>query len=82
MKERLEFLEKNLQLRSTQAHVETLEKKFELYIVKNDILLQENQALMQRVETLEEQLTSKMKILTTDVSNMQKKNWQLSNGSV
>ena len=60
MKERMAFLEKNLHLRSTQAHVGTLEKKLELYIVKND--------------TLEEQLTSKVKILTTDVSDMQKKN--------
>lgn len=58
MKERLEILEKNLQLMSTHAQVDTLEKKLELYIVKNDRLLQENQALKQRVETLEEQLTS------------------------
>ena len=72
-KERLELLEKSLQMRSTHAHVETLEKKLELYIMKNDRLLQENQALKQRVETLEEQLTSKVEILTTDVSDMQKK---------
>ena len=73
MKERLEFLEKNPQLWSTQVQVETQEKKLELYIVKNDRLLQENLALTQRVETLEEQLTSKVKILITDVSDMQKK---------
>lgn len=73
IKEWLKFLEKNLQMRSTKAQVDTLEKKLELYIVKNGRLLQENQALKQRVETLEEQLTSKVEILTTDVSDMQKK---------
>lgn len=75
IKEWLKFLEKNLQMRSTKAQADTLEKKLELYIVKNGRLLQENQALKQRVETLEEQLTSKVKILTTDVSDMQKKKW-------
>ena len=60
-------------MRSTKAEVDTLEKKLELYIVKNGRLLQENKALKQRLETLEEQLTSKVKILTTDVSDMQKK---------
>ena len=53
--------------------METLEKKLELYIEKNDRLLQENQASKQRVETLEEQLTSKVEILTTNVSGMQRK---------
>ena len=48
------FLEKHLQMMSTHVQLETLEKKLELYIVKNEKLFQENQAYKQCVETLED----------------------------
>ena len=77
MKERLEVLEESAQLTSTYPQLGRIEKKLELYIVKNDKLLQENKALKERVDILEgkhSELASTVAILKKYFSDMQRQN--------